>query len=303
MNRTTAAAVLAIAAGAGIVYFGVRSAYAAPSSSKPSDPCAPFKWDVGRVRDAIEEELEAGESDPVVIASVVATDVYGVYPGTGQEVMYPPADNAKKAVKCIYEKVLSYVEQTLRTNQPAAKPFEVVQRHTSSSPLPGKMFHAIDANLEGTALLGTNGVMARALRAAGVPDTGTNRLRLLELTECSPYNHAVVNYPNVRASENFPGYGPGNSGILLNSQHYNNYQRMMEGRPARRSERSGGSRPFFWIPNIERNAPVVMLANNADGSPGHSPPDEILDFGLEGVPPGTYGCPPYAEQVLNEAFV
>jgi len=303
MNRTTAAAIAAIIAGGGIVYFGfIRPAQAETTPTKKKDPCAPFKWDAARVREEIVAELEDGESDPVVIASVVATEVYGVYPGTGEEVLYPPQSGARTAIKCIYDKVLSLTESVLRTTSPTAKPFEVVQRNTSNTPLPGKMFHAINANLQGTSMLGDDGVVARALRAAGVPDTANNRLRYLELIECSPYNHAVVNYDNARAGSNFPGYGPNNSGILLNSQHFNNYQRMMEGRPARRSIRSGGSRPFFWLPTIEQNAPVVMLATNVDGSPGISPPDEIIEFGFEGVPSGTYGCPPYAEQVVNDQF-
>ncbi len=286
--------------------FGIIGAVAAVNAfSRPAKAattsCAPYKWNEATASAAIRTAIADGETDEMMIAAVAADQLFGDHP-SGGTAEFPPSTNPKRGVKCVWDKMLSLTRKIIdqEGGTMTVEPWIIVDDNTSPEPNPGMLFHAVDANFPGNAqgsLLGERGVIGRALEQAGVPNTGSNRLALLELTECSPWNHALVNYDNARPSSNFPGYGPNGSGILLNSQHYNNYQRMMEGKSPKRSVKSGGHRPLFWIPAIRRNAPVVVLANNPDGTPGINPPQEILDFGFEDVKPGQYGCDPYKTSI------
>lgn len=269
--------------------------------TKPAS-CAPYNFNEVVVGAAIRAEIAQGESDPIELAAIVDDQLFGDHPDGGQAV-FPPTASPKRGVKCVWDKTVALAERIIAEEGGIeVDPWIIVEDNSSPEPTTGKLFHATSANFpSGTqgSLLGEKGVIGRALVQAGVPNTGSNRLELLKLTECSPWNHALVNYDNSRPTSNFPGYGPNASGIMLNSQHYNNFKRMMEGKAPKRSKPSGGFRPTFWIPNIKRNAPVVVLSSNADGTPGINPPQEILDFGFEDVPPGQYGCDPYRTTVTN----
>ncbi|MDP3910852.1 MAG: hypothetical protein Q8Q14_10730, partial [Gemmatimonadales bacterium] len=145
------------------------------------------------------------------------------------------------------------------------------------------------------------------LQNAGIPNTAANRIALLRLIECSPYNDAVY---GVKLSENafkqrFRSDQP--YGISGNPQHHDNLMRMKQGLPVRRAAQrnsmsghetvpGGGRHAAMWIPllaqGIEVVGPSAVLAWQ-DGTSGINPPPEILDLGIENVPPGEYGCAPW----------
>jgi len=164
-------------------------------------------------------------------------------------------------------------------------PYVIIDDNTESDPTSGKMWYATSENFGKHGIQGSwrgnNGVAAYVLRKAGVPVTAANILRYQRLAHCSPYNDALI-------------VKEGEQGRLIkfNSQHHKNYTRMrVEGKPPKQSKgKTGGYRPFFWLPKIKEGAPVPVLATNDDGTSGINPPREILDFGFEGVPPGEYGC-------------
>lgn len=295
MNRAAivvVGSVFAIIGGVAVYNAFSGTAHAATPS------CLPYKWNKAVASAAIRTAIADGESDEMMIAAVAADQLFGDHPNGGVAEFPPSSGSAKKGVRCVWDKMLSLTREIIDQEGGLieADPWVIVDDNTSREPSTGMLFHALDSNFpQGTqgSMLGENGVIGRALEQAGVPNTGQNRLALLELTECSPWNHALVNYDNGRPNSNFPGYGPNQSAILLNSQHYNNYDRMRQGLAPKRSVKSGGHRPLFWIPAIRKNAPVVYLANNPDGSPGINPPNEILAFGYEDVKPGQYGCDPY----------
>ena len=285
--------ILAGAVVATIVGFGGYNVWKKSKKRTTTPPaCSPYKWDPVPVSASVNALIDSGMTDRDQIAATVATEHFSYYPGGGT-VAFPPTGTPAKGVGCIWQKVLELVDAIIAGREFPVKPWEVINEWTRDEPTPGFMFRVQpDANLSVSA------IARKALRAAGIPDEKNangvyaNRLAMQRLLECSPYNDAVYSFAGSGA-----GLGPDGRGINLNATHADNKQRMMQGRPARRSitgqsahDGTGGHLPFMWIPLIEQGAPVPVVANWADGRSGINPPVEILAFGLENVQPGIYGC-------------
>lgn len=149
------------------------------------------------------------------------------------------------------------------------------------------------------------------LQNSGIPNTAANRIALMRLIECSPYNDAVY---NVKLNENsfkarFRSDQP--YGIGGYPQHHDNLTRMKQGLPVRRAAfrnsmtdhediPGGGRHAAFWIPLLAQGIDVVgpnAVLSWQDGTSGILPPPEILALGLENVPVGEYGCAPWSTTV------
>jgi hypothetical protein len=151
------------------------------------------------------------------------------------------------------------------------------------------------------------------LQNSGIPNTSQNRIALVRLIECSPYNDAVY---GVKLSENAFGQRFRSDqpyGISGNPQHADNLTRMKQGLPVRRAAfrnsmsdhedvPGGGRHAALWIPllqqGIESVGPSAVLAWQ-DGSSAINPPPEIIDLGFENVPDGEYGCAPWRMTVAG----
>ena len=272
----------------------------------------PYTWSENNTRDAINELIDDGATDALQVATKVANDLYGDYPGGGM-VNFPPKQGMQLAgVECIWSRVVALVTQIFKDRGVVPKgddpkPWEIINPYMED-PEDGGMIRdgsllRVRPNL-GMSFYGTNkwSIAYKALENAGVPSSGANRIEYTRLIQCSPWNDALTATAQWDGG-GYPKFGAGRNGraIPLNANHADNKQRMLQGNAPRRAatdynshDGTGGKNPLIWLPKIEHNAPAVVVALNDDGTSGINPPRDILNFGLENVAPGSYGCDPFS---------
>lgn len=293
----------ALAGLAGLVgFFAYKKAYASPSLTSGTmtgcDP-SPFTWNEAGIRQAIESRIDDGDHDQLSVAKDVAETYYSTYPGGGHAT-YPPGEPALKGVACIWARITALVAQIFQekgivpSGPGGTDPYDIVFPLISDSPSAKDGFlykvhqGAPDSH-------GMYSIAKRTLQAANVPDGAQNQVKYLKMIECSPWNDALYNVGNAGGKS-----GPQHRGIPLTLVHADNYERLLGGQPAKRTAVSsnkgpgGGHYPLFWLPKIKHGAAIPIIENNADGTNGINPPKVILDFGLENVSAGNYGCEPWA---------
>lgn len=296
-GQLAAGATLAIIGG-----LGARAVFAKRKRKKKKpapDNCAPYQWAPGPVAASINSLLDGGGDDRDEVARVTALEHFGNYPGGGT-VAFPPGAQPAAGVSCVWGRTLELVDAIIAGRGGFnAKPWEILDEWTAQegNPEPGSLFK----QPQGMVFAGNNGIVGRALTAAGVPNTAQNRVAYLRLIECSPWNDALynVNLTDQAFAQRFRESPT--RGISQNPQHSDNVQRMMQGLAPRRAavensmtaHQGGGRHAFMWLPLIEGGAPVPVVAAFNDGLSGINPPAEILAFGLEDVQPRTYGCEEY----------
>lgn len=295
---------------AGIGGLAAASSYAAKRrrSRRAKNNCAPYRWDATPVVASIDQLLDEGADDRDEIARVVATEHFGIYPGGG-EVVFPPVGSPPKGVSCVWQKTVELVDIVIDERGGfSAKPHEIIAEWQSpeGNPRPGSLYY----QPRGQVYFGNTGIVATALRNAGVPDNTQNRIAYLRFIECSPWNDALY---NVELSDTALAQRFRTSprrGISQNPQHSDNIMRMSQGLPPRRAaietsmtaHQGGGHHAFMWLPLIEPGAQVPVIAAFPDGRSGINPPAEILAFGLENVTPRTYGCEEYGNAANDLAL-
>ena len=93
---------------------GRRPGTAPPSRGELPSPveeaCVPYRFDRGQVQQEVEGHLQSGERDPSVIATNIATDLFGQHPD-GFAVVFPPAPDARVEVKCVFDRILAAVDE------------------------------------------------------------------------------------------------------------------------------------------------------------------------------------------------
>lgn len=259
--------------------------------------CAPYRWDPVPVTASINRFIDDGMDDRNQIATAVANEHFGSYPGGGM-VTFPPTGKPVAGVTCVWNRTLELVDAIIAARGFPVKPWEVVEEWTKPDPTPGFMYRADPATG-----WGISDVAREALKNAGIPNEPNangvyvNQLAMIRLMECSPYNDAVLSVSGGGGKQ-----GPNGRGISFNAIHADNMNRMMRGEAARRSatgiashDGTGFHVPYMWTPLLELGAPVPVVANWEDGRSGINPPVEILAFGLENVAPGIYGCEEYGQ--------
>jgi hypothetical protein len=292
----------ALAGLAGVTAFLVgKKAFASPRTTTTTETgCnpAPFTWNEAATRQMIEGEVDDGKTDALEVAKDVADEIYGDYPGGGK-VTYPPSSPALAGVECIWSRVTSLVqtifaEKGVVPGGTKTDPYDIVFPMISDSPTAKDgFFYKVHQGPPDSH--GMYSIAKRTLQNANVPDGVQNQLKYLKMIECSPFNDALYNVPNAGGKS-----GPNHRGIPLTLVHADNYERLLSGQPAKRTAVStqsgpgGGHYPLIWLPKIKHNSVIPMVVNNPDGTNGINPPKVILDFGLENVSAGNYGCEPWA---------
>lgn len=314
----------------GIAAFGLAGAYlfSTKAFAKPTkgggtitgcNP-TPYTWNEGPVRALINAEIDDGADDSLAVATDVANELFGQYPGGGV-VKFPPTQGMQLAgVECIWSRVVALVTQIFKDRGIVPKgddpkPWEIVNPYLED-PDDGGMIRdgsllRVRPNL-GMSFYGENkwSIAYKALQNAQVPATGANRIEYTRLIQCSPWNDALTATAKWDGG-GYPKFGAGRNGraIPLNANHADNKQKLLQGQSPRRAatdynshDGSGGHLPLIWLPKIEHGAPAVVVALNDDGTSGINPPRDILEFGLENVNPGTYGCDPFSSDAEPLVF-
>jgi hypothetical protein len=292
---------IAVVGGAAALLVGSK-AFAKPRKSISLQGCdpTPYVWSEVSVRQEIDDVIDTGNHNVLSVATEVATRLFGNYPGGGI-VHFPPGESAPNGVACIWSRVITLVQVIfdergiIPGEDGGKKPFEIIDPliRVSPNPTPGFLYQVqYGKQPEVGGMLKLAGV---ALESVGVPDTAANKSAYCQLIECSPWNDALYNVPDAGCKK-----GPGGRGLTLNPRHADNRTRMLQGLPPKRTavtktkDNGGGRHALMWLPKIEPNAPVPIVALNDDGSNGINPPRAVLAFGMESVPPGNYGCDPWA---------
>jgi len=292
---------IGVAVGAGALLLGTN-AFAKPRAKGTTiegcDP-SPYTWNEAVVRQQIDHFIAQGDDEVLVVATKVANEVFGQYPGGGLVHFPPDQDMQLAGVECVWSRVVTLVQVVFDEKgivPGGPKPWEIIDAliRVSPNPTPGFLYQVqYGKQPEVGGMLKLSGV---ALEAVGVPNTNANKSAYCQLIECSPWNDALYNVPNAGCKK-----GPGGRGLTLNPQHADNRSRMMQGQPPKRTAISltkhssgGGHHALMWLPNLQHNTPVPIIGDNDDGSNGINPPKVVLDLGLENVTAGNYGCDPWA---------
>lgn len=301
----TGGKVLLVTSGAVITFLGARAVWAASRPRAGVGDCAPYKWDPDAVRATIDSVIDQGGMTVEDVASVVATEHYGHHPGGGVA-QFPPT-NGLPGAECIWALVYDLTQRVWAESPPDIDYNELVSQFESGNNQPemGTIFNRQQGDSMVT-------IARRALQNAGISQMdGANRIALMRLIECGPYNDAVY---NVKLSENsFKSRLRQDQpyGISGYPQHHDNLLRMKQGLPVRRAALRnsmdkheaipGGARHAdMWIPLLKPGTEVVgpnSVATWQDGSSAINPPTEILALGFENVASGEYGCSPWTTTV------
>lgn len=301
----TGSKVLLVGGGALITFLGARAVWAATRPTRGAvEQCAPYTWNPDAVAATIDALVGQGGMTMEDVAAATANEHYGHHPG-GAVVQFPPA-NGLAGVQCVWALVYDMTQRIWAERGPDVDYNELVSQFESGNGQPetGTFFDRRQGDNLST-------VARRVLDNAGIPQSSANRIAVMRLIECSPYNDAVY---NVKLSENsfksrFRQDQP--YGISGYPQHHDNLLRMKQGLPVRRAALRnsmdkheaipGGPRHAdMWVPLLKPGTEVVgpnSVAVWQDGSSAINPPTEILALGFENVPPGEYGCAPWTTNV------
>lgn len=279
---------IALAAGAAVLaslalWSGLASAKTTKKAKKKEDPTAPplgcdprpYEWDEDQVRDAIDILLEDGERDKALIATEVASSIFGHHPN-GNTIMFPPAPNAPPGVDCVWTLVVDLVDQVfveqnitgilpqppeefewvIHASGDPGYPWEEPSLHADNYPTPSTFIQvkygseAVD-NLDSL----VKAALGSALAMAGMDPslaTGTSstskRLRkeMRELISCGAFNDGNYGQTDpVKAggsSTNTYMMNVKNRGLNWLPYHADNLSRMAQGLSPKRTTSLAGNR-------------------------------------------------------------
>ncbi len=262
----------------------------------------PLAWNEAAVRGHIAgiRATTIAQGQQVIAVDIARQVAMMLYP----EHTWPPGPGAPSHVVCVWDKI---VDVTTEVIGPTINWPEIVNPLISygTNAQAGK-FLQVQYKIAPTiwshsAIKKKPGVLDVILENANVPNNRNNRHALYKAIVCSPWNDAILTTEGKSGGTGTTLYAPVHGrGISMLPVHADNLQRMLSGRPPRRRATSGkgpsgGHLPLVWIPDIERGIPSVVVKSWPDGRSAVNPPQEILDLGLENVPPGSYGCDPWRQ--------
>lgn len=93
-----------------LVYEGLEVRRPLPSvlPGLPCDP-TPYEVDLAELRAIVEKAVDEGGNDKAIVATNIASDVFGTHP-TGAAVSFPPAADPMLGVGCVWQLVLTIVD-------------------------------------------------------------------------------------------------------------------------------------------------------------------------------------------------
>lgn len=307
----TGGKVLLVGGGALITFLGARAVYAA-TRPRPgaTEPCPPYTWDPVAVGATIESLIAQGGMSLEDVAATAATEHYGHHPGGG--VANFPATNGLVGAACIYQRVYELTQQIWAQSSHDDVDYNALVSQFESGdhqPEIGTFFNRLQGDNMST-------IARKSLNNAGIEGGDTklgsdNRVAMMRLIECSPYNDAVYNVKLSEASFKSRFRSDQPYGISGYPQHHDNLLRMKQGLPVRRAALRnsmqahetiprGAVHADMWVPLLKPGTEVVgpnSVATWQDGSSAINPPTEILALGFENVPAGDYGCAPWTTRV------
>lgn len=259
---------------AGLMVYSMDARAATPTA------CAPYKWNEGKVREAIEVRLDTGLRDPARIAVEVCTEVFGTYPGTGATVMFPPRSDSPKGVACVWDRTITlmgkiYDERGIDPDEglePDGGPIDIVPvnpmddinnypwntpgQDRANYPTPGlfadvggPQVHDYSAGLSSVAKAALNSAMAMAAALGHNVSYGQTIMKANEAAGSGP---GAVKRNLMKAMRelmeksqfNWKTYGTNGTGFNVLSylpRHNNNLARMKEGLTPKRGIRFDGA--------------------------------------------------------------
>lgn len=96
------------------------------TKAKKRFSCAPYNYDERAVRSAIHESIKQGLDDPSLVASEVASALFGEHPG-GSVISFPPGPNDPEEVQCVWVLVVDLVDLIFKNHDVTSQ-----KMHTSS---------------------------------------------------------------------------------------------------------------------------------------------------------------------------